>query len=96
MKADLELTHAVVHAYNQWLLEDWTFDYEGRIIPTPVVTLPDVRQGGRRARVVPRPRREDGAHPTGAGAATRRLVDVARAPPLRSVLGSSARARASR
>ena len=43
MKADLELTHAVVHAYNEWLLEDWTFDYEGRIIPTPVVTLPDVR-----------------------------------------------------
>ena len=42
MKADLELTHAVVHAYNQWLLEDWTFDYEGRIIPTPVVTLPDI------------------------------------------------------
>ncbi len=42
MKADLELTHAVVHAYNEWLLEDWTFDYEGRIIPTPVVTLPDV------------------------------------------------------
>jgi predicted TIM-barrel fold metal-dependent hydrolase len=43
MKTDVELTHAVVHAYNQWLLEDWTFDYEGRIIPTPVVTLPDVR-----------------------------------------------------
>jgi predicted TIM-barrel fold metal-dependent hydrolase len=42
MKADLELTHAVVHAYNQWLLEDWTFDYQGRIIPTPVVTLPDI------------------------------------------------------
>jgi len=42
MKADVELTHAVVHAYNEWLLEDWTFDYEGRIIPTPVVTLPHV------------------------------------------------------
>jgi predicted TIM-barrel fold metal-dependent hydrolase len=44
MKADVELTHAVVHAYNEWLLEDWTFDYEGRIIPTPVVTLPHVDQ----------------------------------------------------
>ena len=44
MKADVELTHAVVHAYNQWLLDDWTFNYEGRIIPTPVVTLPDVAQ----------------------------------------------------
>ena len=44
MKADVELTHAVVHAYNEWLLEDWTFDYEGRIIPTPVVTLPHVER----------------------------------------------------
>jgi hypothetical protein len=44
LKADVELTHAVVHAYNEWLLEDWTFDYEGRIIPTPVVTLPHVDQ----------------------------------------------------
>ena len=44
MKADVELTHAVVHAYNRWLLDDWTFNYEGRIIPTPVVTLPDVAQ----------------------------------------------------
>ena len=42
MKADLEATHAVFHAYNQWLLEDWTFDYEGRIIPTPAITLPDI------------------------------------------------------
>ena len=42
MKGDLELTHAVFHAYNQWLLEDWTFDYEGRIIPTPAITLPDI------------------------------------------------------
>ena len=42
MKGDLEATHAVFHAYNQWLLEDWTFDYQGRIIPTPAITLPDI------------------------------------------------------
>ncbi len=34
--------HAVVHALNQWMHEHWTFDYEGRIFPTPVITLPVV------------------------------------------------------
>lgn len=42
MKDDIELTHAAIHAFNQWILDDWTFDYEGRIFPVPVVTLPDV------------------------------------------------------
>ena len=42
MKSDIDATHAVFHAYNQWLLDDWTFDYEGRIIPTPAITLPDL------------------------------------------------------
>ena len=32
-------THAVIHALNQWMHEHWTFNYEGRIFPTPVVTL---------------------------------------------------------
>ena len=96
MKADLELTHAVVHAYNQWLLEDWTFDYEGRIIPTPVVTLPDVGDAVDRARVVPRPRREDRAHPSRPGAAARRLVAARRRSPTSTRSGSCARARASR
>lgn len=34
--------HAVVHALNQWMHEHWTFDYEGRIFSTPVITLPVV------------------------------------------------------
>ena len=37
-----ELTHAVVHALNQWMYETWSFDYEGRIFATPVITLPIV------------------------------------------------------
>ncbi len=40
MKDDPELTHAVVHALNEWMHETWTFDYEGRIFATPVITLP--------------------------------------------------------
>lgn len=41
MLDDIALAHAVVHAYNEWLLEEWTFDYRGgRIFATPVITLP--------------------------------------------------------
>lgn len=44
MQDDIELTHAVIHAFNQWILDEWTFDYRGRIFPVPVVTLPDVEK----------------------------------------------------
>jgi predicted TIM-barrel fold metal-dependent hydrolase len=42
MRDDPELTHAVIHGLNQWLHETWSFDYEGRIFTTPVITLPIV------------------------------------------------------
>jgi predicted TIM-barrel fold metal-dependent hydrolase len=42
MRDDPELTHAVIHALNEWLHETWQFDYEGRIFTTPVITLPIV------------------------------------------------------
>ena len=42
MKADPDLTHAVIHALNEWMHEEWSFDYEGRIFATPVITLPIV------------------------------------------------------
>jgi predicted TIM-barrel fold metal-dependent hydrolase len=42
MKDDPELTHDVIHALNQWMYETWSFDYEGRIFATPVITLPIV------------------------------------------------------
>jgi predicted TIM-barrel fold metal-dependent hydrolase len=32
-------THAVIHALNQWMHEHWTFNYQERIFPAPVVTL---------------------------------------------------------
>ena len=35
-------THIVVHALNQWMHEHWTFNYEGRIFASPVITLPIV------------------------------------------------------
>ena len=41
---DPKATHVVVHALNQWMHEHWTFDYEGRIFPSPVITLPIVSE----------------------------------------------------
>jgi predicted TIM-barrel fold metal-dependent hydrolase len=41
---DPKATHAVVHALNEWMYETWSFDYKGRIFPTPVITLPIVER----------------------------------------------------
>ena len=54
------------------------------------------RAGGHRARVVPRPRRQDRAHPARAGAPARRLVPLARARPTSIRSGGCARTPASR
>jgi predicted TIM-barrel fold metal-dependent hydrolase len=44
MREDPDLTHAAIHALNEWLYETWSFDYEGRIFATPVITLPIVER----------------------------------------------------
>jgi len=44
LKDDPDATHAVIHALNQWMYEHWTFNYENRIFPIPVVTLPVVEK----------------------------------------------------
>ncbi|MVZ99778.1 amidohydrolase family protein [Actinomadura sp. LD22] len=44
MRDDPELTHAVVHALNQWMDEVWSFNYKDRIFSTPVITLPIVEK----------------------------------------------------
>ncbi|MCZ0728322.1 amidohydrolase family protein [Mycolicibacterium iranicum] len=44
-KSDTELTHAVTHAFNRWLLEDWTFNYQNRIFAVPAISLNDPAQG---------------------------------------------------
>jgi predicted TIM-barrel fold metal-dependent hydrolase len=44
LKDDPELTHAAIHALNEWIYETWQFNYDGmdRIFTTPVITLPIV------------------------------------------------------
>ncbi|MGX7680810.1 amidohydrolase family protein [Jatrophihabitans sp. DSM 45814] len=37
---DIEATHIIVRALNEWMYEHWTFNFEDRIFPTPVITLP--------------------------------------------------------
>ena len=44
MRHDPEFIHVAVHSLNQWMYEDWTFDYEGRIFATPVISLPIVEK----------------------------------------------------
>ena len=40
LRDDPEAIHAVVHALNRWMHDEWTFNYEDRIFSTPVITLP--------------------------------------------------------
>jgi predicted TIM-barrel fold metal-dependent hydrolase len=42
LRDDVDLTHAVIHSLNEWLHEEWSFNYQDRIFTTPVITLPIV------------------------------------------------------
>jgi len=44
LRDDPEATHVVVHALNQWMVEQWTFNFENRIFAVPVITLPIVER----------------------------------------------------
>jgi predicted TIM-barrel fold metal-dependent hydrolase len=44
MRDDPELIHAAIHALNQWMHEEWTFNYADRIFSTPVISLPIVEK----------------------------------------------------
>jgi len=44
LRDDPRATHVVVHALNQWMHEHWSFNYQDRIFPAPVITLPIVEK----------------------------------------------------
>ena len=44
MRDEPELTHAAIHSLNEWMDEEWSFNYENRIFATPVITLPIVEK----------------------------------------------------
>jgi len=41
LKDDVEATMASLSAFNKWLEEDWGFDYRGRLIAAPMLSLAD-------------------------------------------------------
>jgi predicted TIM-barrel fold metal-dependent hydrolase len=42
LKDDPEAVGKTFRAFNRWLAEDWTFDYQGRILTAPYLSLADV------------------------------------------------------
>jgi len=42
LREEPELIHDVIHSFNQWLYETWSFNFQDRIFSTPVITLPIV------------------------------------------------------
>lgn len=44
MGDDVEMTYGNLHAFNQWLEEDWGFNYRNRIFATPLLSLLDVER----------------------------------------------------
>src|ERR1700730_2067636 len=42
---DPETTCVLIHAFNEWLHDEWTFDFEGRIFATPIVNPCVVERG---------------------------------------------------
>jgi predicted TIM-barrel fold metal-dependent hydrolase len=41
LKDDVEATMGTLHAFNRWLEEDWGFDYRGKLIAAPMLSLAD-------------------------------------------------------
>jgi predicted TIM-barrel fold metal-dependent hydrolase len=44
LEGDPDLTHAAVHAVNEYVHDTWSFDYKNRIYSVPVITLPIVEK----------------------------------------------------
>jgi predicted TIM-barrel fold metal-dependent hydrolase len=44
MREEPELIHAIVHALNEWLYEEWSFNHADRIFTVPVISLPVVEK----------------------------------------------------
>ena len=57
------MIHAVIHSLNEWIHDEWTFNYEDRIFTTPVISPPSSRRPSR-ARVVPRARCQGDPRPS--------------------------------
>ncbi len=50
LKHDPEGVGIMFRAFNRWLEEDWTYNFENRIFASPYISLADLDVRGRRAR----------------------------------------------
>ena len=82
---DPELTAAIIHALNQWMLEHWGFSHADRVYSTPVINLGIVDEGRRELEYILEERREGRADQAGAGLRLQGLA-LPRAAGVRSVL----------
>ena len=76
-----------MQAFNEWLYDDWTYDYEGRIFATPIVTPCMLDEGIAELELRARPRREGRARSTRSGRRSAR-PPLAVPPGVRSLLGA--------
>lgn len=44
---DPQLTLAIIHALNEWILEHWTFNHADRLFTTPIINLSEVEAAQR-------------------------------------------------
>lgn len=49
---DIPVAYEIVHAYNRWLLDQWRYDYHGKIYSTPILMLDDIDKACEEARFV--------------------------------------------
>ena len=82
---DPELTLAIIHALNQWMLEHWGFNYDDRVFSTPIINLSEVDGAQRELEYLLEQRRQGGADQAGPGQRPARLA-LTRAARVRPVL----------
>jgi predicted TIM-barrel fold metal-dependent hydrolase len=47
LHADPAAAHAVFHAFNEWMYDDWTFNYQDRIFAAPYISMIDADAAAR-------------------------------------------------
>jgi predicted TIM-barrel fold metal-dependent hydrolase len=52
LRHDWHATHAVIHGYNEWLFEHWSYEYEDCIYTTPIIPLSIVSEAIRELETV--------------------------------------------
>jgi predicted TIM-barrel fold metal-dependent hydrolase len=52
LRDDPRATDIAIHAFNEWLHDEWTYDYQGRIFATPILTPTTTEAGIRELEIL--------------------------------------------